>query len=132
MPQFRQQYPETYPDSPGYGFHVGLMTGILELGAFIGCLLSYIADRTSRKWSLTVATAFFVVGAVIQTASQNYDTLVAGRSIGGIGVGTLAMGAPLYISEIAPPSRRGSSLVLESISIIVGAILAYWITYGTR
>ena len=132
MPQFRQQYPETDPDSPWYGFHVGLMTGILELGAFIGCLLSYIADRTSRKWSLTVATAFFVVGAVIQTASQNYDTLVAGRSIGGIGVGTLAMGAPLYISEIAPPSRRGSSLVLESISIIVGAILAYWITYGTR
>ena len=132
MPQFRQQYPETYPDSPGYGFHVGLMTGILELGAFIGCLLSYVADRMSRKWSLTVATAFFVVGAVIQTASQNYDTLVAGRSIGGIGVGTLAMGAPLYISEIAPPSRRGSSLVLESISIIVGAILAYWITYGTR
>lgn len=133
MPQFRQQYPETYPDSPGYGFHVGLMTGILELGAFIGCLfLPYVADRMSRKWSLSVATAFFVVGAVIQTASQNYDTLVAGRFIGGIGVGTLAMGAPLYISEIAPPSRRGSLLVLESISIIIGAILAYWITYGTR
>lgn len=107
MPQFRQQYPETHPDSPGYGFHVGLMTGILELGAFIGCLLSYIADRTSRKWSLTVATAFFVVGAVIQTASQNYDTLVAGRSIGGIGVGTLAMGAPLYISERLHPRAGG-------------------------
>lgn len=107
------------------------MTGILELGAFIGCLfLPYVADRMSRKWSLTVATAFFVVGAVIQTASQNYDTLVDGRFIGGIG--TLAMGAPLYISEIAPPSRRGSLLALESISIIIGAILAYWITYGTR
>lgn len=133
MPQFRQQYPETHPDSPGYGFHVGLMTGILELGAFIGCLfLPYVADRMSRKWSLSVPTAFFVVGAVIQTASQNYDTLVAGRFIGGIGVGTLPMGAPLYISEIAPPSRRGSLLVLESISIIIGAILAYWITYGTR
>lgn len=109
------------------------MTGKLELGAFVGCLfLPYLADRMSRKWSLSVATVFFVVGAVIQTASQNYNALVAGRFIGGIGVGTLAMGAPLYISEIAPPTRRGSLLVLESISIIFGAILAYWITYGTR
>ena len=53
-----------------------------------------------------MATAFFVVGAAIQTASQNYHILEAGRFIGGIGVGTLAMGAALYISEIAPPSRR--------------------------
>ncbi|OJJ37964.1 hypothetical protein ASPWEDRAFT_153987 [Aspergillus wentii DTO 134E9] len=133
MPQFRTQYPETSPDNPSYGFHTGFMTGMLELGAFIGCLfLPYLADRMSRKWSLSVATVFFVVGAVIQTAAPNYDALVAGRFIGGIGVGTLAMGAPLYISEIAPPTRRGSLLVLESISIVIGAIVAYWITYGTR
>ena len=109
------------------------MTGMLELGAFLGCLcLPYIADRISRKWSLTVATAFFCIGATIQTASQDYATLVAGRFIGGIGVGTLAMGAPLYISEIAPANVRGSLLVLEAISIVIGAIIAYWITYGTR
>lgn len=132
MPQFRTQFPETSPEAPRYGFNVGFMTAILELGAFVGCLfLPYLADRISRKWSLTVATAFFTVGAIIQTAAQNYDSLVAGRFIGGIGVGTLAMGAPLYISEIAPPSRRGSLLVLEAMSIVVGAVTAYWITYGT-
>lgn len=37
-----------------------------------------------------------------------------------------------YISEIAPPNLRGSLLVLEAISIVIGAIIAYWITYGTR
>lgn len=106
---------------------------MLELGAFIGCLfLPYLADRISRKWSLSLATTFFTIGAIIQTASQNYAALVAGRFIGGIGVGTLAMGAPLYISEIASPNRRGSLLVLEAISIVIGAITAYWITYGTR
>lgn len=42
------------------------------------------------------------------------------------------MGAPLYIAEIAPPNLRGSLLVLESISIDVGAVIAYWITYGTK
>ncbi|THC89489.1 hypothetical protein EYZ11_011073 [Aspergillus tanneri] len=98
MSQFRSQYPETHPDNPRYGFHVGFMTAMLELGAFVGCLfLPSIADRMSRKWGLTVATVFFVVGAVIQTAALNYNSLVAGRFIGGIGVGTLAMGSPLSI-----------------------------------
>ncbi|TPR04249.1 Fungal Zn(2)-Cys(6) binuclear cluster domain family protein [Aspergillus niger] len=55
-------------------------------------------------------------------AAQSYATIVASRSIGGIGVGTLAMGAPLYISEISPPAWRGSFWVLEAISIVTGAI----------
>ncbi|PWY62068.1 sugar transporter [Aspergillus eucalypticola CBS 122712] len=100
------QSPETSPDHAHYGFNVGLMTGMLELGAFIG--------------------------AAIQTAAQNHATTVAGRFIRGIGVGTLAMGAPLYIYEISPPAWRGSFLVLEAISIVIGAVVSYWITYGTR
>lgn len=133
MPQFIDQFPEVDPAAPKYGFHTGFLTGMLELGAFVGCLFfPYIADRISRKWGISVATVFFCVGAIIQTAANEYDTLVAGRFIGGIGVGTLAMGAPLYISEIAPPNLRGSLMVLEAISIVVGAVVAYWITYGTR
>ncbi|PWY91695.1 sugar transporter [Aspergillus sclerotioniger CBS 115572] len=93
MSQFREQFPETSPAHAHYGFNVGLMTGMLELGAFIG---------------------------------------FAGRFIGGIGVGTLAMGAPLYISEISPPTWRGAFLVLEAISIVIGGIVSYWITYGAR
>lgn len=133
MPEFYNHFPETAPGHARYGFNVGFMTGMLELGAFIGCLFfPCLADRISRKWGLTVATVFFCVGAILQTAAWNYGSLVAGRFIGGIGVGTLAMGAPLYISEIAPPNLRGSLLVLEAISIVMGAIIAYWITYGTR
>ncbi|PYH42280.1 general substrate transporter [Aspergillus saccharolyticus JOP 1030-1] len=109
------------------------MTAMLELGPFIGCLFfPSVANRISRKWCLTVARVFFMVGAIIQTATLDYATLLAARLTGGIGVGTLVMGAPLYISETAPSRWRGSWLVLEAISIVVGAIVAYWITYGTR
>ncbi|KAJ6185737.1 hypothetical protein N7519_007038 [Penicillium mononematosum] len=133
MPQFIDQFPEIDTDAPGYGFNVGFLTGMLELGAFVGCLFfPYLADRISRKWGISIATGFFCVGAIMQTAANEYGTLVAGRFIGGIGVGTLAMGAPLYISEIAPPNLRGSLMVLEAISIVIGAVVAYWITYGTR
>ncbi|KAL4893488.1 general substrate transporter [Aspergillus ambiguus] len=128
MPQFHGAIPQA-----GTDFGKGFMTGMLLLGAFIGCIfMPYLADKISRKWALTVVVVIFDIGAIIQTAAQNYGMLVVGRTIGGIGVGTLAMGAPLYISEISPPNLRGTLLVLESISLVSGAVVAYWITFGTR
>lgn len=38
----------------------------------------------------------------------------------------------MYISEIAPPNLRGSLLVLESVSVVLGVVVSFWITYGTR
>ncbi|KAF4546319.1 putative mfs monosaccharide transporter protein [Lasiodiplodia theobromae] len=129
MDQFLDQYPEL----KGGGFWTGFMTAMLELGAFLGCFfMPWLADKISRKWALSVVVIIFCIGAIIQTAAPNYGTLVFGRFFGGIGVGTLALGAPLYISEIAPPHLRGALLVLESVSIVLGAVVAYWITYATR
>ncbi|RGP64185.1 hypothetical protein FSPOR_8003 [Fusarium sporotrichioides] len=68
----------------------------------------------------------------MQTAANSYGLLVTGRTIGGIGVGTLAMGAPIYISEITPPNLIGTLLVLESVSCVIGVVVSFWITYRTR
>lgn len=71
-----------------------------------------------------MATAFFLVDASIQTASQNYDALVAGRFIGGIAVAYVDYeNIVVYFGDCTAYARR-SLLVLE-ISIIIGAILAY-------
>lgn len=87
MPQFHAAIPQAESE-----FGKGFMTGMLLLGAFVGCIfMPYLADRISRKWALTVVVIIFDIGAVIQTSAQNYGMLVAGRAIGGIGVGTLAM-----------------------------------------
>ncbi|KAI0419725.1 general substrate transporter [Xylaria grammica] len=114
-------------------FGSSLMTSLLLVGAFVGCLfMPYLADKISRKYAIVAVVVIFTVGAIIQTAAYNYTTISIGRAIGGLGTGTLALGAPLYISEIAPPNLRGTLLVLESISIVSGAVIAFWITYGTR
>lgn len=42
------------------------------------------------------------------------------------------MVVPLYISEISPPEIRGTLLVLEELSIVIGIVVAFWITYGTQ
>lgn len=85
------QFHKTYPFAET-AFGTEFMTAMLLLGAFVGCLfMPYTADRWSRKWALTAVVIIFDIGAIIQTAAPNYGALVAGRFIGGIGVGTLAM-----------------------------------------
>ncbi|RMX78971.1 hypothetical protein D0868_16396 [Hortaea werneckii] len=66
------------------------------------------------------------------TAAYDYGTLVAGRAIGGVGTGTLALGAPLYISEVSPPHLRGTLLVLESVSLVSGVIISFWISFACK
>ncbi|KAK7513312.1 general substrate transporter [Phyllosticta citriasiana] len=128
MPQFKAKYPEIES-----GFYKGLMTAMLELGAFLGCFfMPWLADKISRKWALSIVVVIFCIGAIIQTAAPTYAVLTFGCFFGGIGVGTLALGAPLYISEIAPPNLRGTLFVLESVSIVLGVVIAYWMTYGTH
>lgn len=87
MPDFLATFP---PVKSGFG--KGFMTGMLEFGAFLGCFFfPYLADKISRKRALTVVVIVFTIGAIIQTAAVSYAMLVVGRTIGGIGVGTMAM-----------------------------------------
>ncbi|KAK7219510.1 hypothetical protein V2G26_007513 [Clonostachys chloroleuca] len=111
MPQFHEVIPETTT-----AFGTNFMTGMLLLGAFVGCIfMPTLADKMSRKWALTAVVVVFNIGAILQTAAFSYGMLVTGRAIGGIGVGTLAMGAPLYISEIAPRTSVDSLISLSKL-----------------
>jgi MFS family permease len=87
MDQFHNAFPRTRT-----AFGTSFMTAMLLLGAFVGCIfMPSLADKISRKWALTVVVIIFDIGAIMQTSAQSYGVLVAGRAIGGIGVGTLAM-----------------------------------------
>ncbi|KAJ3951803.1 hypothetical protein N0V92_011785 [Colletotrichum tropicale] len=133
MEQFLERFPEVSDHAAGSGFKKGLMTAMITLGAFIGALnQGWIADWISRKRSIMVAVVVFTIGSAIQTSALNYDMLVGGRFIGGLGIGMLSMVVPLYISEISPPEIRGSLLVFEQLSIVVGIVISFWITYGTK
>lgn len=60
----------------------------------------YLADRISRKRALTAVVVISNVGAIIQTAAVSYGMLVAGRTIGGIDVETMAMVRRLPFSAV--------------------------------
>ncbi|EMR82456.1 putative proliferating cell nuclear antigen protein [Botrytis cinerea BcDW1] len=135
MESFVFDFPRIGPNSRG--FWKGILTAMIELGAFFGALnQGWIADKYSRKYSIIIAVVVFIVGSVLQTAAVNFNMLVVARLVGGIGIGMLSMVTPVYISEIAPPEIRGVLLVMgnhaEELSIVVGIVVAFWITFGTR
>lgn len=86
----------------------GGITAAMPAGSLIGALLSsFVADRFSRKWALQLSSILWIIGAVIQAASQNIGMLCAGRAIAGVSIGICSSVVPVYQSEIAPKEIRG-------------------------
>ncbi|KAL2169456.1 hypothetical protein VTG60DRAFT_6000 [Thermothelomyces hinnuleus] len=113
----------------------GWLTAILELGAWLGTLLSsFLAEVLSRKYGVLVACAVFMLGVVIQTTavSAGHNSILAGRFITGMGVGSLAMIIPIYNSEVAPPEVRGALVATQQLAICFGIMISFWIDYGTN
>lgn len=110
----------------------GWLTSILELGAWIGTLLSgFLAEAISRKYGVLVAVSVFVLGVVIQITSivGGHNSILAGRFITGMGVGSMAMIVPIYNSEVAPPEVRGALVALQQLAICFGIMISFWIDY---
>lgn len=113
----------------------GWLTAILELGAWIGALLSgFAAEALSRKYGILVATTVFIIGVIIQATAQSggANVILAGRFVTGIGVGSLATIVPIYNSEVAPPEVRGALVALQQLAITFGILVSFWIDYGTN
>ncbi|KAK2040386.1 general substrate transporter [Colletotrichum somersetense] len=112
----------------------GWLTAILELGAWVGAVLSgFIAEVCSRKYGVLIATGVFILGVVIQitSISGGHESILGGRFITGMGVGSLSMIVPLYNSECAPPEVRGALVALQQLAITFGIMVSFWIEQVT-
>ncbi|RAK89635.1 MFS monosaccharide transporter [Aspergillus costaricaensis CBS 115574] len=115
------------------GLKQGMLTSILELGAWVGTLLNgYLADAMGRRQTVVVAVVIFCVGVIVQACTKNAGYVFAGRFVTGLGVGNLSMIVPLYNAELAPPEIRGSLVAVQQLSITFGIMVSFWIGYGTN
>jgi MFS family permease len=77
-------------------------------GSFVGALVSgYLTDKLGRRRAIQIGCAIWIIGSIISCAAQNIGMLIAGRFINGLSVGICSAQVPVYVSELAPPSRRG-------------------------
>jgi sugar porter (SP) family MFS transporter len=136
MPAFKEHMGEWNPfDDNAPQTKKGWLTAILELGAWLGTLLSgFVAETISRKYGILVACVVFIIGCVIQAASIHGGpaAILVGRFVTGMGVGSLAMIIPIYNSEVAPPEVRGALVALQQLAICFGIMISFWIDYGTN
>ena len=68
---------------------------------------SYILDWWGRKKTLTFAVGWFIIGNIIQiTAMNSWVHITIGRMVAGLGVGSLSIAVPLYMSETSVSAKE--------------------------
>ncbi|PGH33319.1 hypothetical protein GX50_03872 [[Emmonsia] crescens] len=109
----------------------GGITAAMPGGSWVGALVSgYLSDILGRKKSIQVGSAFWIIGSTISAASQSIGMLIAGRFINGFAVGICSAQVPVYISELAPPSRRGRLVGAQQWAITWGILIMFYMSYG--
>ena len=109
----------------------GGITAAMPAGSWLGAILSgFVSDIFGRKKAIMLGCIIWWIGSAIICASQNIPMLVVGRIINGFCVGIESAQVPVYISEIAPPTKRGRLVGMQQWAITWGILILYYISYG--
>jgi len=104
-----------------------------------GLVAGYIGNALGRRGGLMLAAGMVLICSIGSAwpelgfgpiGSLGADALFqfnVYRIIGGIGVGMASLLAPLYIAEIAPPSRRGNLVSYQQLAIVGGMLIVYFV-----
>ncbi|KAK0730353.1 general substrate transporter [Lasiosphaeris hirsuta] len=129
MNSFKEHFNSGFRDDSGaYAMspkEVSLIVAMLSAGTVIGALMSApVGDLYGRRRSLIGAVGVFCIGAIFQVCATNVAMLVVGRTVAGMGVGTISVLVPLYQSEMAPKWVRGTLVCAYQLSITMGLLIA--------
>ncbi len=116
------------------GMH-GVVMGAALYGTVIGAITgAWPTDRFGRRKTLIWIGVLYFVSAVWSGMATDAWSFCIARFIGGLGVGISTVAAPLYISEISPPDRRGRLTGMFQFNIVFGILVAFlsnWLIGGT-
>lgn len=108
----------------------GLTVSIALIGTVAGALSGGIpADLLGRKKALMLVAVIYLIAALGTAFAHDWWFFLIFRLLGGIGVGVSSIVAPLYITEIAPPRKRGRLVATFQFNIVFGILMAYLSNY---
>lgn len=100
------------------------------VGTIIGAIIGgKLADWLGRKKALIVMAIIFAAGAILTAIAPNLISFMLFRILTGVAIGGASVQAPMYITETAPASKRGSLVFLFQFAITVGILVAYGIDF---
>ncbi|KAL7940862.1 general substrate transporter [Trichoderma barbatum] len=98
--------------------------GIYSGGGAIGSLfLMWAASASGRKRSIQI-------GGAIRGGTVNIVMFQVGRFLAGVGIGILVTVCPMYMSELAPPEKRGWLVGHHAIFLVFGYMLSSWLGFA--
>ncbi|KAJ4815247.1 Sugar transporter [Rhynchospora pubera] len=105
---------------------IEIVSGVLNLYALVGSFAAgRISDIIGRRFTIVIAAATFIAGAILMGLATDFAFLMVGRFVAGIGVGFAMMIAPVYTTEVAPAAYRGFLSSFPEVFINIGILLGY-------
>uniref|UniRef100_M8BNR2 Putative polyol transporter 6 n=1 Tax=Aegilops tauschii TaxID=37682 RepID=M8BNR2_AEGTA len=90
-----------------------VLAGILNVCALVGSLTAgRVSDWVGRRLTISLAACIFLAGSVLMGLAPNYATLLVGRCVAGVGVGSFGKPADTVFSDFGPQRNQ----ILESTS----------------
>lgn len=107
-------------------FTEGLVASSLILGAAFGSLFAgHLADKYGRLTALKGLAILFMIGALGSALAPNVPLMVVTRVILGLAVGGASAIVPMFIAEMAGPSKRARLVSQNELMIVTGQLVAY-------
>ncbi|KAH6982453.1 sugar transporter [Ilyonectria destructans] len=118
-------------------YPTGAWLGFINCIYVIGILVTLpvcplAANKYRRKIGIWIGFGFLSLGVGLQAGAQNVPMFILGRFFLGINTGWYTTAAPLLITEVAYPPHRGIASSLYNCGWYAGAVVAAWVTFGTR
>ena len=105
---------------------LGITVSSALWGTLLGALVAGIpGDRYGSRACLRGLALLYVASGLGSALAGGWYTLLFFRFIGGLAIGGSSVLAPVYISELAPPHRRGALTGLFQLNIVGGILVAY-------
>lgn len=105
----------------------GLVLSAALWGTVIGALGgAWPTDRFGRRLTLVGLGLAYVAASLGSALAAGPVDFAAFRLLGGLAIGVSSIAVPAYISEIAPPARRGQLGALYQFNIVLGILVAYF------
>lgn len=97
----------------------------LMLGAVIGSLVGgVVADWIGRKPANLITAALFLVGSLFMSFAGSLHTMLVGRFIAGLAVGSSGPCVSTYVAEIAQPKTRGTLVTVSEVMVCFGCLVS--------
>lgn len=91
----------------------------------------HLANALGRLKATAIGSFVFGIGATIECSSFQLSQLFIGRAVKGVGEGFFLSTLVVYITEISPPSQRGTLASLPQLVTTLGVMVGYFMCYGS-